>query len=65
MLRREILREHGSDHTPTAAPEFIVTVVQAALKAGYYVVLEGSLHTAVYGPLLRRLITEHDELPPV
>jgi predicted kinase len=59
VLRREILREHGSDQTPTAAPEFIVTMVQVALKAGYHVVVEGSLHTAVYGVVLRQLIAEH------
>jgi predicted kinase len=59
VLRREILREHGSDQTPTAAPEFIITVARAALTVGYHVVVEGILHTNAYGTLLRRLVAEH------
>ncbi len=59
VLRREILREHGSDQTPTAAPEFIIAVAKAALTAGYHVLVEGILHTHAYGALLRQLMTEH------
>ena len=58
-LRRVVLREHGSDSTPTVAPAFITTMVRAALKSGYHVVLEGILHTGQYGALLRELIAEH------
>jgi predicted kinase len=58
-LRRIVLREHGSDHTPTVAPAFITTTVRAALAAGYHVVLEGILHTGQYGTPLRQLIAEH------
>jgi NTP pyrophosphatase (non-canonical NTP hydrolase)/predicted kinase len=58
-LRRIVLREHGSNSTPTAAPGFIVAVARAALAAGFHVVLEGMLQTASYGEPLRRLIAEH------
>jgi gluconate kinase len=58
-LRREVLREHGSDGTPTVAPGFITTVTRAALDAGYHVVLEGILHTGQYGMPLRDLIVGH------
>jgi predicted kinase len=59
QLRRVVLREHGSDSTPTIAPGFIVAVVRAALAEGYHVVLEGILHTTQYAEPLRRLIGEH------
>ncbi|MFF5085486.1 AAA family ATPase [Actinoplanes sp. NPDC000266] len=58
-LRRVVLREHGSNRTPTIAPAFITTVVLAALAGGYHVVLEGILHTGQYGQPLRDLIAEH------
>ncbi|WP_250033704.1 AAA family ATPase [Paractinoplanes maris] len=58
-LRREVLREHGSDSSPTVAPGFITTVSGAALEAGYHVVLEGILHTGQYGTPLRELIAGH------
>jgi predicted kinase len=58
-LRRVVLREHGSDSTPTKAPGFIMTTTRAALGAGYHVVLEGILHTRQHGVLLRELIAEH------
>ncbi|XVV16227.1 AAA family ATPase [Actinoplanes sp. CA-131856] len=58
-LRRVVLREHGSDGTPTIAPGFIMSVVRAALAGGYHVVLEGILHTGQYGQPLRELIAEH------
>ena len=58
-LRRVMLREHGSDRTPTVAPAFITTVVWAALGQGYHVVLEGILHTGSYGDPIRQLIAEH------
>jgi hypothetical protein len=58
-LRRVVLREHGSNGTPTVAPEFITTMVRAALSLDYHVVLEGSLHTGPYGAPLRKLIAEH------
>ena len=58
-LRREVLREHGSNSTPTVAPGFITTVTRAALEAGYHVVLEGILHTGQYGTPLHKLINGH------
>jgi predicted kinase len=58
-LRRELLREHGSDGTPTVAPAFITAVVRAALDGGYHVVVEGILHTGQYGQPLRELIAGH------
>ena len=58
-LRRVVLREHGSNSTPTIAPSFIATMVRAALGSGYHVVLEGILHTGQYGEPLRELIAEH------
>ncbi|MFI5898305.1 hypothetical protein ACIA5D_50325 [Actinoplanes sp. NPDC051513] len=58
-LRRVVLREHGSSHTPTAAPGFITATTRAALAAGYHVVLEGILHTSQYRWPLRELIAEH------
>jgi hypothetical protein len=58
-LRRIVLREHGSNGTPTVAPEFITTMVRAALSSDYHVVLEGNLHTGPYGAPLRKLIAEH------
>lgn len=58
-LRRVVLREHGSNRTPTVAPTFITTVVRAALDSGYHVVLEGILHTGSYGGPLQQLIAEH------
>jgi predicted kinase len=58
-LRRVVLREHGSDSSPTMAPRFITTMVREALTAGYHVVLEGILHSGTYGSLLRELIAEH------
>jgi predicted kinase len=58
-LRRVVLREHGSDATPTVAPAFIMTVAQAALAHGYHLVLEGILHTRQYGEPLRQLIAGH------
>lgn len=58
-LRRVVLREHGSDSTPTKAPAFVMTTARAALDAGYHVVLEGILHTGSYGAPLRKLIAEH------
>ncbi|WP_433294407.1 AAA family ATPase [Actinoplanes sp. CA-030573] len=58
-LRRVVLREHGSDSTPTKAPGFVMTTTRAALEAGYHVVLEGILHTGQHGALLRELIAEH------
>jgi predicted kinase len=58
-LRRVVLREHGSNRTPTVAPAFITTVVRAALEQGYHVVLEGILHTGSYGGPLRQLIADH------
>jgi predicted kinase len=58
-LRRVVLREHGSDATPTFAPAFIMTVAQAALAHGYHLVLEGILHTRQYGEPLRQLIAGH------
>lgn len=59
QLRRVLLREHGSDSTPTVAPRFIAAVARAALAEGYHVVLEGILHTTQYAEPLRRLIAEH------
>jgi predicted kinase len=58
-LRRVVLREHGSDRTPTVAPAFITTVVRAALDSGYHVVVEGILHSGSYGGPLRQLIADH------
>lgn len=58
-LRRVVLREHGSNRTPTVAPAFITTVVRAALDSGYHVVLEGILHTGSYRGPLQQLIAEH------
>ena len=58
-LRRVVLREHGSDATPTVAPAFIMAVAQAALAHGYHLVLEGILHTRQYGEPLRQLIAGH------
>jgi hypothetical protein len=58
-LRRVVLREHGSNRTPTVAPAFITTVVRAALDSGYHVVLEGILHTGSYGGPLRQLMAGH------
>jgi predicted kinase/NTP pyrophosphatase (non-canonical NTP hydrolase) len=58
-LRRVVLREHGTNGTPTVAPGFITAMVRAALGSGYHVVLEGTLHTGQYGALLRDLIAEH------
>ena len=58
-LRRVVLREHGSNRTPSVAPAFIATIARAALEQGYHVVLEGILHTRQYGEPLRRLIAEH------
>jgi hypothetical protein len=58
-LRRVVLREHGSNRTPTVAPAFITTVVRAALEPGYHVVLEGILHTGSYGQPLRQLVADH------
>ena len=58
-LRREVLREHGSNSTQTVAPGFITTVTRAALDAGYHVVLEGILHNGQYGTSLRELIAGH------
>ncbi|GGK79411.1 AAA family ATPase [Mangrovihabitans endophyticus] len=58
-LRRVVLREHGTNSTPTVAPGFITTMARAALGSGYHVVLEGILHTGQYGALLRELIAEH------
>jgi len=58
-LRRVVLREHGSNRTPTVAPAFITTVVLAALEHGYHVVFEGILHTGAYGGPLRQLVAGH------
>jgi len=58
-LCRVLLREHGSNGTPTVAPEFIMTMVRAALSSDYHVVLEGILHTDTNGAPLRKLIAEH------
>ncbi|GAA0463947.1 hypothetical protein Ade02nite_30790 [Paractinoplanes deccanensis] len=59
-LRRVVLREHGSDETPTVAPSFVAAVVREALGHGYHVVLEGILHSRSYGTVLRPLIAEHE-----
>jgi predicted kinase len=58
-LRREVLREHGSNSVPTVAPRFITTMARTALNAGCHVVLEGILHTGQYGTPLRELIAGH------
>ncbi|BCY08807.1 hypothetical protein L3i22_038950 [Actinoplanes sp. L3-i22] len=41
------------------APQFIATMAQAALDAGYHVVLEGILDGRGHGDILRRLIAHH------
>lgn len=58
-LRRQVLREHGSDSFPTIAPGFITAMARAALDGGYHVLLEGSLHTRQYGTPLRELVAGH------
>ncbi|PRX22246.1 AAA family ATPase [Actinoplanes italicus] len=57
-VRRVILREHGGG-PEQVAPDFIATMVRAALDADYHVILEGILHTGQYGDTLRPLIAEY------
>ncbi|MEV0456619.1 kinase [Catellatospora methionotrophica] len=56
-LRRIILREH--DGPGGLAPDFIDATVRYLLDHGYHVVLEGILHAAKYGPMVRALIAAH------
>jgi predicted kinase len=58
-VRRVLLREHGGNSMHPVAPQFIATMVQAALDAGYHVVLEGILDGRGYGDVLRQLIAQH------
>jgi predicted kinase len=58
-VRRVLLREHGGNSMHPVAPQFIATMVQAALDAGYHVVLEGILDSRGYGDVLRQLIAHH------
>jgi predicted kinase len=57
--RRVLLQEHGGNSMHPVAPQFIATMVQAALDASYHVVLEGILDGRGYGDVLRRLIAHH------
>lgn len=57
--RRVVLAEHGGLGDDAVAPGFIDVSVRHLLGAGYHVIVEGILHTGGYGPMLRRLITDH------
>src|SRR4051794_24549170 len=57
-LRRVVLREHDTT-ADGLAPRMIGATVRLALDGGYHVVLEGILHSARYGPMLRELIADH------
>ncbi|WP_433302344.1 kinase [Actinoplanes sp. CA-030573] len=59
QLRRVVLREHDIAAAEPVAPGFIAAVARAALDSGYHVVLEGILHAARYGTVLRRLAADH------
>ncbi|MBO0816544.1 MAG: kinase [Actinobacteria bacterium] len=56
-LRRTILREH--DIPGGANISLIEHVARFALDAGFHVIVEGILHSAHYGPMLRRLMDAH------
>ncbi|GIF96381.1 kinase [Catellatospora citrea] len=56
-LRRIILRE--LDGPGGLAPDFIHHTVRYLLDHGYHVVLEGILHEAKYGGMLRALLAAH------
>lgn len=58
-LRRIVLREHDWESADPVAPAFIAATARTALDLGYHVVLEGILHSARYGPVLRELIAAH------
>ncbi|MGK3206089.1 kinase [Amycolatopsis sp. MEPSY49] len=57
ILRRVVLREHDVPGGLNIA--LIATVCRFSLDAGYHVILEGILSAARYGPMLRRLATDH------
>ena len=59
-LRRILLREH--DGPDGVAPRLIEATCRVALDGGYHVLLEGILHAAWYGAMLRSLIREHDRV---
>jgi predicted kinase len=56
-LRRILLKERDVDGG--LAPLLIDRTVRLALDHGYHVVLEGILHRARYGPLVRGLCGDH------
>ena len=56
-LRRTLLREH--DFPGGTTPALIEATCRVALGAGHHVVLEGILHAALYGSMLRSLMAWH------
>lgn len=57
VLRREILRVR--DHPGTLSVEYIDLSARFALDHGLHVVVEGILHSEIYGDMLRRLVDDH------
>lgn len=57
-LRRVVLREHDVPDGHNIG--LIEQTVRHCVGVGYNVILEGILVAAHYGPMLRRLIAEHD-----
>jgi len=57
VMRREVLRIRDGDDNPAIG--LIETVVRYSLDQGFHVVLEGILHSRIYGDMLRRLAADH------
>lgn len=57
QLRREIL--HVRDYPGTPAAGYVDVSVRYALNCGLHAVVEGILHAAIYGEVLRHLIADH------
>lgn len=56
-LRREIL--HVSDRPGALSVEYIDLSARFALDHGLHVVIEGILHSEIYGDMLTRLVRDH------
>ncbi|PCC33730.1 AAA family ATPase [Brachybacterium alimentarium] len=57
ILRREILRVR--DHPGALSVEYIDLSARFALNHGLHVVVEGILHSEIYGDMLARLVNDH------
>lgn len=57
VMRREVLRIGDGDDNPSIG--LIETVARYSLDQGFHVLVEGILHSGIYGEMLRRLVADH------